>query len=183
MQILIDPLQAWETKGSNTLLSCTKKWIWNQKVLVRMTLVNFRGKLLLEDSGMTGSLTNLPSNSRYLVCVCLRLAYYGSSSFSSMRAISSSLRSPTTATSICSVIIFWSIIVYYISMEIPSPTTLSPMNKYRSQQSIEDIYFLPKSHYLVSDQGVPPVILNYRTAFNEIKCGILGKKTMNANWQ
>ena len=77
IQILTSPLQACETKGSKILLSWIKKWICNQKESVNITLVNLNGPPLIDaffhDSGIFGSPTNFPSNSKYLWCECLLL--------------------------------------------------------------------------------------------------------------
>ena len=67
-------------------------------------------------------------------------------------------------------------------MEISSP--VSPAGKkYHSEVSIQDICFLPKSHYLIPYEEPIPLPLTYGVIFNEIKTGTLGKKTMNTNWQ
>ena len=114
MQMLTGPRQACDTNGSKILLSCTKKCRCSQNESVSSTFVNLDGlPRASKDVGCLGVIvapTNRDRYSRYLTCECLRLGEWRGSSWSSIWATSYSLRSPTTTTSICSVMI-WSYIL------------------------------------------------------------------------
>ena len=67
-------------------------------------------------------------------------------------------------------------------MEIESPT-FSYQKKYHIEESIHDACFHPKSHFLINTEESHPLILDYNFAFEEIRAGMVEKKTMNSNWQ